>query len=96
MGFVPEDRQIFTDLSIEQNLLIATKRGADGENDGIIERVYDMLPLLKPLHDRLAGQLGGEQQMLTPGRSLMGNPSLLLPDDPSECWGTASFALRPT
>lgn len=85
IGFVPEDRQIFTDLSVEDNLLIATKRGAQGQSDWSIERVYNMLPLLKPLRDRLGGQLsGGEQQMLTIGRSLMGNPDLLLLDEPSE------------
>ena len=85
IGFVPEDRQIFTDLSVEDNLLIATKRSAHGQQEWSIDRVYDMLPLLKPLRVRLGGQLsGGEQQMLTIGRSLMGNPDLLLLDEPSE------------
>jgi branched-chain amino acid transport system ATP-binding protein len=85
IGFVPEDRQIFTDLSVEDNLLIAIKRGAHGQQEWSIDRVYDMLPLLKPLRVRLGGQLsGGEQQMLTIGRSLMGNPDLLLLDEPSE------------
>lgn len=85
IGFVPEDRQIFIDLSVDDNLRIAAKRGAHGEQDWSIDRVYDMLPLLKPLRDRLGGQLsGGEQQMLTIGRSLMGNPNLLLLDEPSE------------
>ena len=85
VGYVPEDRQIFPDLTVEENLEIAIKRGANGEDDWSIERVYEMLPLLKPLHERMGGQLsGGEQQMLTVGRSLMGNPDVLLLDEPSE------------
>jgi len=85
IGFVPEDRQIFPDLTVEDNLLIAIKRGAHGEQDWDLARVYDMLPLLAPLKDRLGGQLsGGEQQMLTVGRALMGNPNVLLLDEPSE------------
>jgi branched-chain amino acid transport system ATP-binding protein len=85
IGYVPEDRQIFPDLTVEENLEIAIKRGANGEDDWSIERVYEMLPLLKPLHERMGGQLsGGEQQMLTVGRSLMGNPDVLLLDEPSE------------
>lgn len=85
VGYVPEDRQIFPDLSVQDNLDIAIKRGANGEDDWTIERVYDMLPLLKPLRERLGGQLsGGEQQMLTVGRALMGNPDVLLLDEPSE------------
>jgi len=85
IGYVPEDRQIFPDLTVEENLAIAIKRGANGEDDWSIERVYEMLPLLKPLRERMGGQLsGGEQQMLTVGRSLMGNPDVLLLDEPSE------------
>ena len=85
IGFVPEDRQIFPDLTVEDNLLIAVKKGPQGQDDWPLERVYDMLPLLKPLKDRLGGQLsGGEQQMLTVGRSLMGNPTVMLLDEPSE------------
>lgn len=85
IGFVPEDRQIFPDLTVEDNLTIAAKRGVDGQSDWTLERVYDMLPLLAPLKARLGGQLsGGEQQMLTVGRALMGNPSVLLLDEPSE------------
>ena len=85
LSFVPEDRQIFPDLSVEDNLTIAIKNGADGTYAWSLERVYDMLPLLAPLKNRLGGQLsGGEQQMLTVGRALMGNPDVLLLDEPSE------------
>jgi branched-chain amino acid transport system ATP-binding protein len=85
IGYVPEDRQIFPDLSVEDNLTIAVKKGAKGEDDWSLERVYDTLPLLAPLKDRMGGQLsGGEQQMLTVGRALMGNPDVLLLDEPSE------------
>ena len=85
ISFVPEDRQIFPDLSVEDNLLIAIKPDTDGLKDWTLERVYDMLPLLAPLRSRLGGQLsGGEQQMLTVGRALMGNPDVLLLDEPSE------------
>jgi branched-chain amino acid transport system ATP-binding protein len=85
IGYVPEDRQIFPTLTVEDNLVIAYKRGPNGEDAWPIQRVYDMLPLLAPLKDRMGGQLsGGEQQMLTVGRSLMGNPTVLLLDEPSE------------
>ena len=85
ISFVPEDRQIFPDLSVEDNLLIAIKSDTHGKRDWTLERVYDMLPLLAPLKSRLGGQLsGGEQQMLTVGRALMGNPDVLLLDEPSE------------
>jgi branched-chain amino acid transport system ATP-binding protein len=85
IGYVPEDRQIFPDLTVQDNLEIAHKKGPEGEDVWPLERVYDMLPLLAPLKDRLGGQLsGGEQQMLTVGRALMGNPKVLLLDEPSE------------
>lgn len=85
IGYVPEDRQIFPDLTVEENLEIAIKRGIDGRSEWHLERVYSMLPLLAPLTNRLGGLLsGGEQQMLTVGRALMGNPSVLLLDEPSE------------
>lgn len=85
IGFVPEDRQIFTGLSVQDNLIIGAKLGPQGEQVWTLERVYETLPLLYPLRQRMGGLLsGGEQQMLTIGRALIGNPSLLLLDEPSE------------
>lgn len=85
IGFVPEDRQIFPEHSVEDNLLLGAKRGRNGEDYWNLRRVYDMFPLLEPLKQRMGGQLsGGEQQMLTIARTLMGNPSGLLLDEPSE------------
>jgi branched-chain amino acid transport system ATP-binding protein len=85
IGFVPEDRQVFPEHSVEDNLIIAQKKGPDGQDHWNLERVYEMLPKLAALKDRMAGNLsGGEQQMLTIARTLMGNPTGLLLDEPSE------------
>ncbi|MCW5620519.1 MAG: ABC transporter ATP-binding protein [Burkholderiales bacterium] len=85
VGFVPEDRQVFPEHSVEDNLLIAAKKGPDGQDYWTLARVYEMFPLLVPLKARMGGNLsGGEQQMLTIARTLMGNPSGLLLDEPSE------------
>jgi branched-chain amino acid transport system ATP-binding protein len=85
VGFVPEDRQVFPDLSVDDNLRIGAKKGPAGEDYWNLRRIYEMFPALEPMKQRLAGRLsGGEQQMLTIARTLMGNPVALLLDEPSE------------
>ena len=85
VGFVPDERLIFPDLTARENLEIAVKKGRNGGAPWTVDRVYELFPVLAPLDRRLGGYLsGGEQQMLTIGRTLMGNPSLLLLDEPVE------------
>ncbi len=86
VGYVPDERLIFPDLTVRENLEIASKKGAAGAPaHWSIDAIYDLFPVLVPLDKRLGGYLsGGEQQMLTIGRTLMGNPSLLLLDEPVE------------
>lgn len=84
LGFVPEDRRIFAELTVWENLDVA-ERSARRPGRWNTETVYELFPKLKELRDRMGGVLsGGEQQMLTIARTLMGNPDLLLLDEPSE------------
>jgi branched-chain amino acid transport system ATP-binding protein len=84
VGFVPEDRRIFADLTVWENLDVA-RRAAARPGRWTIEAVFDLFPVLDRLKDRIGGYLsGGEQQMLTIARTLMGNPELILLDEPSE------------
>jgi branched-chain amino acid transport system ATP-binding protein len=94
IGFVPEDRRIFPDLSVRENLEVARKMSASQRaREWTVPRVYELFPILAKLDDRKGGHLsGGEQQMLTIGRTLMGNPDLLLLDEPSE--GLAPLVVR--
>ncbi len=94
IGFVPEDRRIFPDLTVRENLDVARKPPASPHATvWTIERIYEIFPVLAKLDSRKGGYLsGGEQQMLTIGRTLMGNPDLLLLDEPSE--GLAPLVVR--
>src|SRR6266849_1524020 len=81
VGWVPEDRRIFSDLSVEENLLVGA-RSAGGRS---VDRIYEHFPVLARMAARRGGSLsGGEQQMLTVARTLMGRPRILLLDEPSE------------
>jgi len=80
IGYVPQDRLIFPSLSVEENLTVAARPGR-----WTLERVYDLFPRLAERRHHRGNQIsGGEQQMLAVGRALMGNPTLLLMDEPLE------------
>jgi branched-chain amino acid transport system ATP-binding protein len=85
LGYVPEDRRILTTLTVAENLAVGRQPPRPGAPLWTPERLGQLFPQLAPLLDRPAGRLsGGEQQMLTIARTLMGNPSCLLLDEPSE------------
>jgi branched-chain amino acid transport system ATP-binding protein len=85
IGYVPEDRRIFSDLTVEENLDVGRQPPRAGAPHWTPEEIYRLFPNLAEMRRRLGGSMsGGEQQMLTIARTLMGNPSLLLLDEPSE------------
>ena len=86
IGFVPEDRRIFPDLTVEENLrLPAVRREEGGSHWRLTERVYELFPALADMRHRKGRHLsGGEQQMLAIGRALMTNPKVLVLDEPVE------------
>ena len=85
LGYVPEDRRIFTELTVEENFEVGRQKPREGVAAWSQDRIYKLFPNLGEMRKRLGGEMsGGEQQMLSIGRTLMGNPSLVLLDEPSE------------
>ena len=85
IGLVPQGRRIFPSLTVRENLMVAQQHERSAGNSWNVDRIYEMFPRLRERHAQLAGTLsGGELQMLAIGRALMGNPRVLLLDEPSE------------
>ena len=85
IGYVPEDRRIFAELTVEENLEVGRRPPNANAPAWTLEKLFALFPNLARMRDRPGGQMsGGEQQMLTIARTLMGNPELLLLDEPSE------------
>jgi branched-chain amino acid transport system ATP-binding protein len=85
LGYVPEERRIFSELTVMENLEVGRRPPGDGRAPWTPERLFELFPNLAEARDRQASRMsGGEQQMLTIARTLMGNPTALLLDEPSE------------
>jgi len=85
IGYVPEDRRIFTDLTVLENLDVGRRPAREGAPAWTVERLFELFPNLGAMPQRPGGRMsGGEQQMLSVARTLMGNPRLVLLDEPSE------------
>ena len=85
LGYVPEDRRVFADLTVMENLEVGRQPARDGLRPWTPARLFELFPNLGRMRDRPGGRMsGGEQQMLTIARTLMGNPRLVLLDEPSE------------
>ncbi|MGL5114977.1 MAG: ABC transporter ATP-binding protein [Beijerinckiaceae bacterium] len=85
LGYVPEERRIFTDLTVMENLSVGARPAVEGKHGWTPDALFQLFPNLGRMKDRPGGQMsGGEQQMLTIARTLMGNPRMVLLDEPSE------------